>query len=749
MLLHRRITRKRESIFLLVTAVALAGYIGFVLYTNFLSHKKLRETSIRLISQEMDKRATDLRYFSETLRKEVRGLAFSGKIDLFFENKALGMSMEYGLRSTLRALGGTFQTFVEQKNLNTQPIFARLVFLDHEGHPLIDTDPPGFQQELPAHAKRFFTARPEGFFLDFDHKRIWPEVVYTAPFFFKGNYTGQIVAWLIPQNVFSHFLTPPSASVRHTGIVYSRDHVLIQADEEVFKRPEERGVFLDEQHFSALLQHHRESGETAMLQAAVNGTPFTLFEVWQLDEIFGKTSPRTLLLAMALLAVVVMGALGYMVLVVTQNRVLHTRIIDARKKEEEIAEKNRELKAEIDERIRAEEARAQLEIRLQRAEKMEALGTLAGGVAHDLNNILSGIVGYPDLLLMEVPEESPMRSGILTIKKSGEKAAAIVQDLLYLARRAVPDKRAVDLNDIVQEYLKSPEYQKLHYYHPEVKTLTRLEARPLPISGSPMHLSKAFMNLVSNAAEAMPHGGTIEVATANTYVDRPFRGYDSVEEGEYVVLEVRDNGIGIAPENIERIFEPFYTKKTMGRSGTGLGMAVVWGTVKDHHGYIDVQSAEGQGTTFKLYLPVTRQALAEVDRSYNLEDYLGQGESILVVDDMPEQRQIATMMLEKLGYTVNTAASGSEAVDYVAENPVDLVVLDMIMDPGIDGLETYQQIKSLHPDQKAVIASGFSETDRVKAAIELGVSEYVRKPYSLEKIGLSVRRVLGPAESAA
>ena len=169
-----------------------------------------------------------------------------------------------------------------------------------------------------------------------------------------------------------------------------------------------------------------------------------------MDEIFGKTSPQTLLLALALLALVVMGALAYVVLVVTQNRVLHTRVIEARKKEGEIAEKNRELEAEIEERIRAEEARAQLEVRLQRAEKMEALGTLAGGVAHDLNNILSGIVGYPDLLLMEVPESSPMRSGILTIKKSGEKAAAIVQDLLYLARRAVPDKRAVNLNDIVQ-----------------------------------------------------------------------------------------------------------------------------------------------------------------------------------------------------------------------------------------------------------------------------------------------------------
>jgi CheY-like chemotaxis protein len=174
-------------------------------------------------------------------------------------------------------------------------------------------------------------------------------------------------------------------------------------------------------------------------------------------------------------------------------------------------------------------------------------------------------------------------------------------------------------------------------------------------------------------------------------------------------------------------------------------MAVVWGTIKDHHGYIDVQSVEGRGTTFKIYLPVTREAVAEADRSYNLEDYLGRGESILVVDDVPEQRQIATMMLEKLGYAVSTAASGAEAVDYVAENSVDLLVLDMIMDPGIDGLETYQQIKRIYPDQKAVIASGFSETERVKAAIELGAAEYVRKPYSLEKVGLSVRRALGAA----
>lgn len=393
---------------------------------------------------------------------------------------------------------------------------------------------------------------------------------------------------------------------------------------------------------------------------------------------------------------------------------------------------------EILERKRTEKEKKKLEIQVQRAQKMEALGTLAGGVAHDLNNILGAIIGYPELLLLELPADSKLRKPLLTIQHSGEKAATIVQDLLTLARRGVMASKILNLSSIIEDYLKSPEHKNLLSHHPQVTFDSHFEPNLLDISGSAVHLSKTVMNLIFNAAEAMPAGGKIDISTDNKYVDMPITGYDHVEEGEYVTFTVSDTGIGISANDLGRIFEPFYTKKVMGRSGTGLGMAVVWGTVKDHNGYICVQSTEGEGTTFILYFPVSRQEITADNIKLLQQDYMGHGESILVVDDIAEQRELAYQMLTKLGYSVTTVASGEEAVAYYKKNTADLLILDMIMDPGIDGLETYIQILQLQPVQKAVIVSGFSETDRVREAERLGVGSYVLKPYDLEKIGMAV-----------
>ena len=235
---------------------------------------------------------------------------------------------------------------------------------------------------------------------------------------------------------------------------------------------------------------------------------------------------------------------------------------------------------DITDRKQAEEKRKQLQTQLQQAQKMEAIGTLAGGVAHDLNNILGGLVSYPELLLLQLPEDSPLRKSILTIQKSGEKAAAVVQDLLTLARRGVVVTEVVNLNDIIAQYLESPEHERLQSYHPGVHSETHLDQNTLNIMGSPIHLSKTVMNLVTNATEAMSEGGALTVSTENRYIDRPIRGYDNVKEGDYVVLTIADTGTGIASDDLEKIFEPFYSKKKMGRSGTGLGMAVVWGNGK-------------------------------------------------------------------------------------------------------------------------------------------------------------------------
>ena len=187
----------------------------------------------------------------------------------------------------------------------------------------------------------------------------------------------------------------------------------------------------------------------------------------------------------------------------------------------------------------------------------------------------------------------------------------------------------------------------------------------------------------------------------------------------------------------------------MGRSGTGLGMAVVWGTVKDHKGYIDIQSTERKGSTFTLFFPANRKERVQDRAALSIHDYMGHGESILVVDDVIQQREIATMILSQLGYRATAVPSGEQAVEYIKATPVDLLVLDMIMDPGIDGLDTYRQILEICSKQKVIIASGFSETDRVKEAQSLGAGEYVTKPYTVEKIGLAVKRELESSELRA
>jgi PAS domain S-box-containing protein len=383
-----------------------------------------------------------------------------------------------------------------------------------------------------------------------------------------------------------------------------------------------------------------------------------------------------------------------------------------------------------------------LEAQLQQAHKMEVIGTLAGGVAHDLNNILTGLVSYPDLLLMELPPNNPLGEIVLTIKKSGQRAAAIVQDLLTLARRGVAVQEVVNLNQIIKEYFQAPEHEKLTSLHPQVQFETHLEKGLLKVSGSPVHLSKVIMNLVVNAAESMTGAGRVWIETANVYLDEPLMGFEEVKPGEYILLKVTDTGIGISTKDLPRIFEPFYTKKVMARSGTGLGLAVVLGTVKDHKGYIDVHSVEGKGTRFDLYFPISRQEGSSGKKNpVSLEDLHGK-ERILVVDDVAEQREIASLMLTRLGYRVITVASGEEAIRCLEKEPADMVLLDMILEGGMDGLDTYRNILKLCPGQKAILVSGYAETDRVQEAQKLGAGAYVRKPFVLEKIGQVVRKEL-------
>lgn len=397
------------------------------------------------------------------------------------------------------------------------------------------------------------------------------------------------------------------------------------------------------------------------------------------------------------------------------------------------------ISEDITERVRAEEVRKELTEKLENARRMESLGVLAGGVAHDLNNVLVPLLAYPDLMMASLPEDDPLRSHASRIKESAETAAEIVQDLLTMARRGRCEMEPLNLNDEVESFLRSPEFAEMKAENPDVSIAIGLDTDIMNISASSAHLTKIFMNLVINAFEAMSEGGALRISTSCEYVDKPLGGYDYIKEGDYVVLRVGDTGSGIDEGDLKRIFEPFYSKKKMGRSGSGLGLSIVYGVVRDHGGYIDIRTELGVGSEFALYFPATRDLVRE--KTETAFDSRG-NETILVVDDVERQREVAKELLSSLGYDVETAENGRAAVKYLESNSADLVLLDMIMDDDFDGLDTYRRIVETHPGQRAVIVSGYSETSRVKEARALGAGLYVRKPYTLDKIGRAVRTEL-------
>ena len=382
--------------------------------------------------------------------------------------------------------------------------------------------------------------------------------------------------------------------------------------------------------------------------------------------------------------------------------------------------------------------------RLQRSEKMEAMGLLAGGVAHDLNNSLGILIGYAQLLYDTFDEADSRREDMQKIIKGGWQATSIIQDLLTMSRSGIGVKNIINLNTVISRGMESQECTNVAAVHPDVRISTELDENLLLIDGSVEYLEKALINLVINAADAMKDGGEILIQTENRYLDKPVSGYDAINEGDYVILTVSDEGEGLSAENMKHLFMPFYTKKVMGRSGvgTGLGLSVVWGTVKEHDGYIDVKSEPGKGTTFYLYFPVSRGKEQANETVAGGEGYTGHFEKILVVDDVESQRELARRILEKLNYRVDTVSSGKEAVDYIKLNQADLIVLDMVMDPGIDGCETYRQITEIRPGQQAIIVSGFADSNRIKTALSLGAGAFVKKPYMKESLGIAVRKEL-------
>jgi two-component system cell cycle sensor histidine kinase/response regulator CckA len=369
-----------------------------------------------------------------------------------------------------------------------------------------------------------------------------------------------------------------------------------------------------------------------------------------------------------------------------------------------------------------------------RAQRLETAGQIAGQVAHDFNNLLAPLVAYPEFIRDGIPSDHPSLGYLDAIESAANKIAEINQQLLTLGRRGHYTQDILYLNTVIPECLRD--------IGPLPDTLSiklDLGADLMCIAGGSAQIHRVLTNLLANARDAMNDSGVITIRTENCYIDDAMIAFSRIPIGEYVRVTVCDTGCGIPDHLLPNIFDPFFTTKTTDKErGSGLGLSVVDAVVRDHGGYVDLSTQVGAGTSFFLYFPITRES---VDESC-VEQASGGTETVLVVDDDEIQRDVSARILGKLGYQVTVVAGGEEAVKFLKKHPQDLLVLDMVMPSGIDGAETYRLALDVNPSQRAIIVSGFSETDRVLQAQALGAGAFVRKPVTAKSIAAAVRNEL-------
>ncbi len=412
---------------------------------------------------------------------------------------------------------------------------------------------------------------------------------------------------------------------------------------------------------------------------------------------------------------------------------------------------------DITDKKRAEDEKAELELQLRQSKKMQAIGTLAGGVAHDFNNILATIMGYSELALSMLKEDKLCANEVSEILRASERAKELVQQILTFSRKVEVDLKAIDLNQEIDHCARI-----LDRTLPKMIDLKTILDEELPqIKADATQIEQVLLNLATNAADAMPEGGKLIVETSEVFLDPEYcRRHLEISPGHYVLLQVSDTGCGMDEQTRQQVFDPFFTTKEVGK-GTGLGLSTVFGIVKEHGGHIHCYSEMGRGTIFKIYLPADGEAPEAAEAAEATEtptpaepmaeqaepvSTLAGNETILFVDDEQALRKLGRSMLGDAGYQVLTAKSGEEALEIYAQNPsaIDLTILDLSM-PGMGGHKCLVRLLELNPEAKVIIASGYSANATAKDTIDAGAVGFISKPFRGEELLTRIRQAIDKA----
>jgi PAS domain S-box-containing protein len=394
------------------------------------------------------------------------------------------------------------------------------------------------------------------------------------------------------------------------------------------------------------------------------------------------------------------------------------------------------LVRDIDEPKKAEEERNRLQQQLFQAQKMEALGTLAGGIAHDFNNLLSVMLGFASLARQRLTSDHPLQDSLGMIEQSAQRAADLTRQLLGFARPEQQPERSVCVDEVLDRVRR----MVARTFDRNIAVVVHKASEPLWVSAEPSYLEQALLNLCINARDAMPQGGTLILeAMATTVNPQPPGLPGTCAQGRYANISVQDTGAGIAPETFPRVFEPFFTTKEPGR-GTGLGLAMVYGFVKSHDGFVNVESEPGHGARFTISLPLIPAPAPQVGARALGQLTPGCG-TVLVVDDEPLVRAFAEEGLKGLGYQVYVAENGKQALQIFERRrrEIDCVLLDLIM-PEVGGLETYRRLRAIDPQVRVVFASGYSTGGILRDAPDARAAAFIGKPYTLEGLSIALRK---------
>jgi PAS domain S-box-containing protein len=844
---------------LIVVAAGLLVFTGYLVLSNYRSQVQLRDTAVERFERNTSQRTAALSHFFTDQLDDLRNLADSRVVDVYFENQALGMSMAYGLRASLVSIQQRLIKTIQKKTYNGQQIYKTMVLLDGNGKVIIGSRDP-------------FPIKSAGYILlgeILKGQNTLPQItidrqsfMLSEPVVFKKQIVGWVTGWIDPYLLCDKLPEKNNESLCTAGIIVS-DGRLFSFDP--------AGFILEGMQFDLIDRlpvgetrplNMKQNGNAADLKLAfkvpVAGTPLTYVGLIAAEDVFGRTAPWHIPAALAAISAMLFCGLVFLWRQNTVNMVLQARLDEASKREKEIAEKNLGLenqirkRREVENRLRDSELRfrnlvesikdwfwevdpqgvytyagpqvksllgydpgevlgntaydfmapeekermskiletlvaerkpiellrntlihkdgrqvvvetsglpiydaqarfcgfrgtdrditekAKLEEHLQQTQKMESIGTLAGGIAHDFNNILGIMVGNAELALDDVPPWNPGYQNLQEIKTAGLRAAHIVKQLLSFSRKSEQKLKPVEIKAIIKDSLNL-----LRATMPAtVEIRENFATAEGTILADPIQINQVIMNLCINASQAMEdEGGIIEVSALKVALNGGAGdGSPGLPKGNYIKIAVSDTGNGIDPQIADKIFDPYFTTKEVGR-GSGMGLAVVHGIVKNHGGGVTVDSIPGQGATFNVFFPLV-EGTAEAEAPETETPQHGH-ETILVVDDEPSIVYMTAQMLRRLGYRVEAKVNPDEAIDLLqsGSQQIDLVISDMTM-PQMTGVQLFEKVKKIQPDLPVIICTGHSDLINPKKAKELGIAALAMKPITRQTITKAVRDVL-------